>query len=51
VMEAMEKSGAIETRPGEDDPSAIELMRKLARVSRRRWPADGPGEPRAVPVQ
>ncbi len=51
VMEAMKKSGAIETRPGEDDPSAIELMRKLARVSRRRWPADGPPEPRAVHLQ
>lgn len=38
VMDAMASAGLIETRPGDDDPAAIELMHKLARVSRRRWP-------------
>ena len=46
VMAGMAADGAVETRPGDDDPGAIELLRKLARVSRRRWPdtaAAGPG--------
>ncbi len=38
VMAAMVADGAVETRPGDDDPGAIALMRKLSRVSRRRWP-------------
>jgi coenzyme F420 hydrogenase subunit beta len=46
LMEQMEAAGAIELRPSSDDPAAVELMRKLSRVSRRRWPetaAPGPG--------
>ena len=38
VMARMQADGVIETRPGDDDPGAIELLHKLARVSRRRWP-------------
>jgi len=38
IIEGMLADGVIETRPGDDDPGAIELMRKLAIVSRRRWP-------------
>lgn len=34
--------GWIETRPGDDDPGAIELMRKLAARSRKRSPEDTP---------
>ena len=30
--------GAIETRPGDDDPGAIALMQKLSQKSRTRWP-------------
>ena len=30
--------GSIEARPGDDDPGAIALMRKLAEKSRARWP-------------
>ena len=44
ILDGMVADGAIETRPGDDDPGAIELLRKLARVSRRRWP-DGCGRP------
>ena len=38
--------GAIEVRPGEDDPGAIALMRKLSTVSRRRWPETAVAAPR-----
>ncbi len=38
VIDAMVADGAIETRPGDDDPGAIALMHKLARKSRERWP-------------
>jgi coenzyme F420 hydrogenase subunit beta len=30
--------GVIEARPGDSDPGAIALMRKLAEKSRSRWP-------------
>ncbi len=50
VIDAMTAAGAIETRPGDDDPGAIELMRKLARVSRRRWPEGAQEGPRRIPV-
>jgi len=46
ILAGMVADGVIETRPGDDDPGALELLRKLARVSRRRWPqsaAQGPG--------
>ncbi|MGH9077695.1 MAG: Coenzyme F420 hydrogenase/dehydrogenase, beta subunit C-terminal domain [Acidimicrobiales bacterium] len=45
IIAGMAADGSIQTRPGDDDPGAIELMRRLAIVSRRRWPewaADGP---------
>ncbi len=45
VMAGMAADGAVETRPGDDDPGALELLRKLARVSRRRWPADAAAGP------
>ena len=38
VIDAMVKDGAIETRPGDDDPGAIVLMHRLAENSRKRWP-------------
>jgi len=50
VIDAMAAAGAIETRPGDDDPGAIELMRKLARVSRRRWPESAEAGPGRIPV-
>jgi hypothetical protein len=46
ILAGMVADGVIETRPGDDDPGALELLRKLARVSRRRWPESevtGPG--------
>ena len=49
VMDGMVSSKTVEVRPGDDDPGAIELMRKLSRVSRRRWPETAVPEPRRMP--
>jgi len=38
IMSRMVSSGAVQTRPGDDDPAAIALMHKLSRRSRKRWP-------------
>jgi coenzyme F420 hydrogenase subunit beta len=46
IIEAMIADGSIETRPGDDDPGAIALMRKLSTVSRRRWPETAVAAPR-----
>jgi coenzyme F420 hydrogenase subunit beta len=49
VVAGMIKDGVIETRPGDDDPGAIALLRKLSRVSRKRWPETAVAAPRRVP--
>ncbi|MGH9064333.1 MAG: Coenzyme F420 hydrogenase/dehydrogenase, beta subunit C-terminal domain [Acidimicrobiales bacterium] len=49
VMDGMLADDAIEVRPGDDDPGAIALLRKLSRVSRRRWPETAVPMPRALP--
>jgi coenzyme F420 hydrogenase subunit beta len=46
IVDAMIADGAIEVRPGDDDPGAIALMRKLSTVSRRRWPETAVAAPR-----
>ena len=38
LMIELLENGVIEGRPGDDDPGAIDLLRKLSIVSRRRWP-------------
>jgi len=50
IISGMTADGAIETRPGDDDPGALELLRKLARVSRRRWPEHAARGPERVPA-
>ncbi len=50
LVTRMREAGVIETRPGDDDPGAIALMQKLARVSRRRWPEFAVDGPRRLPV-
>ena len=50
VMDGMLRDGVIEVRPGDDDPGAIALLRKLSRVSRKRWPETAVTEPRLVPA-
>ncbi len=50
LIEQMEAAGVIEVRPSTDDPAATELMRKLSRVSRRRWPETAVPAPRRLVV-
>jgi coenzyme F420 hydrogenase subunit beta len=49
IMDGMIRDGVIETRPGDDDPGAIELMQKLSRKSRKRWPETAVAAPGLVP--
>lgn len=50
VFSAMQEAGAVEVRPGEDDPGAIALLRRLSRVSRKRWPATAVPMPGRLPT-
>ncbi len=51
LISAMLAAGAIEVRSAvDDDPDAVALLRKLSRVSRRRWPEDADQGPRRIPV-
>jgi Coenzyme F420-reducing hydrogenase, beta subunit len=49
LMDAMQRDGAIEVRPGDDDPGAIALMHKLSAKSRKRWPEFAIDAPRRLP--
>ncbi len=49
LMECLLAEGVIETRPGDDDPGAIALMRKLSSKSRKRWPETAVAAPGALP--
>jgi coenzyme F420 hydrogenase subunit beta len=50
LMDSLVRDGWIETRPGDDDPDAIALMRKLAIKSRKRWPQFAVDAPRLLPA-
>ncbi len=45
VISRMLADGSIISRPGDDDPDAIKLMRRLSIVSRRRWPKNADPAP------
>ncbi|MGH9100038.1 MAG: Coenzyme F420 hydrogenase/dehydrogenase, beta subunit C-terminal domain [Acidimicrobiales bacterium] len=49
LFSSMVADGAVEVRPGEDDPGAIALMHRLSRVSRKRWPATAVPMPGRLP--
>ena len=49
IIVKMLQDGALIGRPGDDDPGAIALLRKLSRVSRKRWPETAVDEPRLMP--
>ena len=46
IIAGMLADGAIETRPADEDPGAMALLRKLSIVSRRRWPETAVPAPR-----
>jgi coenzyme F420 hydrogenase subunit beta len=46
VIDEMVAGGALEVRPGDDDPGAVALMARLSTVSRRRWPVSEVAAPR-----
>ena len=48
IIIKMLEQGVIEARPGDDDPGALALLRKLATVSRRRWPEFAIPEPKLI---
>ena len=49
IMVKMLQDGTIEGRPGDDDPGAIALLRKLSVKSRKRWPDTAAPAPRLIP--
>jgi coenzyme F420 hydrogenase subunit beta len=48
IIMKMLEDGSILGRPGDDDPAAIALMRKLSVKSRKRWPDFAPQEPKLI---
>jgi len=50
IMIKMLQDGTIEGRPGDDDPGAIALLRKLSARSRKRWPAAAAPAPGLMPA-
>ena len=50
IMVKMLQDGTIEGRPGDDDPGAIALLRKLSARSRKRWPETAVPAPRLMPA-
>ncbi len=50
LIAALIAQGLIETKPGDEDPGAIALLHKLARLSRKRWPETADAGPRRIPV-
>jgi coenzyme F420 hydrogenase subunit beta len=48
IMKGLQDEGWIDVRPGDDDPDAIELMHKLSKRSRKRWPEFAIAEPRLI---
>jgi coenzyme F420 hydrogenase subunit beta len=50
IMVKMLQDGTIEGRPGDDDPGAIALLRKLSARSRKRWPGTAVPAPGLMPA-
>ncbi|MGH3743939.1 MAG: Coenzyme F420 hydrogenase/dehydrogenase, beta subunit C-terminal domain, partial [Mycobacteriales bacterium] len=50
LFASMVEGGAAEIRPVDEDPGAVALLRRLSRVSRKRWPATAVPAPRRLPA-
>jgi coenzyme F420 hydrogenase subunit beta len=50
LLDAMQRDGWVDVRPGDDDPGAIELLHRLSRTSRKRWPEFAVAAPGVLPV-
>ena len=50
LIAEMLAAGVIEVKAATEDPGALDLMARLSRVSRRRWPDWADGGPRRIPV-
>jgi hypothetical protein len=48
-MKGVIDEGLIEAKPGESDPVAMNLLVKLSKASRKRWPSDSLSEERRAP--
>jgi coenzyme F420 hydrogenase subunit beta len=51
ILIKMLEDGTIVGRPGDDDPGAIALLRKLSTNQRKRWPETAVPAPRLIPPQ
>ncbi|MGI9032132.1 MAG: Coenzyme F420 hydrogenase/dehydrogenase, beta subunit C-terminal domain [Acidimicrobiales bacterium] len=51
IIVKMLDDGTIEGRPGDDDPGAIALLRKLSTNQRKRWPASAIPGPNLIPPE
>jgi coenzyme F420 hydrogenase subunit beta len=49
IIVKMLEDGTIEGRPGDDDPGAIALLRKLSTRQRKRWPETAVSGPQLIP--
>jgi coenzyme F420 hydrogenase subunit beta len=49
ILVKMLEDGTIIGRPGDTDPGAIELLRRLSTTSRKRWPDFAPAPPGIIP--
>jgi coenzyme F420 hydrogenase subunit beta len=49
ILIKMLEDGTILGRPGDDDPGAIALLRKLSTKQRKRWPETAVEAPRLLP--
>ncbi|HEX2192299.1 MAG TPA: Coenzyme F420 hydrogenase/dehydrogenase, beta subunit C-terminal domain [Acidimicrobiales bacterium] len=49
ILVKMLEDGTIEGRPGDDDPGAIALLRKLSTKQRKRWPDTAVPGPQLIP--
>jgi len=50
LFHSMVADDAVEVRPVDDDPGAVQLLRRLSRVSRKRWPATAVPMPGRLPA-